>query len=180
MGSLLVITGPPGSGKSTVAQVVADRFDKSALVHGDAFFGFLAKGAIPPWLPESNDQNTVVTEASARASGRYADGGYVVVYDGIVGPWFLGTFAEASGLTSLEYVILLPPVEVCLERVRTRTDHGFTDEAATQKMHEEFAGSTIDTRHVLIDPPNEPDATAQLIISEMARGTLTLHPPLWR
>ena len=180
MGSLLVITGPPGAGKSTVATTVADRFDKSALVHGDAFFGFLSKGAILPWLPESNEQNTVVTEASARAAGRYADGGYAVVYDGIVGPWFLETFAEASGLTGLEYVILLPPVEVCLERVRTRTDHSFTDEAATQKMHDEFAGSAVDTRHVLVDPPSDPDATADLIVNGLGRGTLTHHPPLWR
>jgi len=177
MGSLLVITGPPGAGKSTVATIVADRFDKSALVHGDAFFGFLAKGASPPWLPESNEQNTVVTEASAKAAGRYADGGYLVVYDGIVGPWFLETFAEASGLASLEYVILLPPVEVCLERVSTRTDHGFTDEDATRKMHDEFAVSGVDTQHVLVDPPSDPDATADLIVNELGRGTLTYHPP---
>ena len=65
MGSLLVISGPPGSGKSTVAKLLAARFDPSVLVEGDAFFGFLARGAVPPWLPESNRQNHVVTEAAA-------------------------------------------------------------------------------------------------------------------
>jgi len=45
MPPLLVVTGPPGAGKSTVARLVTDRFEPSALVEGDAFFAFLARGA---------------------------------------------------------------------------------------------------------------------------------------
>jgi cytidylate kinase len=56
MSSRLIVTGPPGAGKSTVARALATRFDRSALVEGDAFFAFVASGAIPPWLPESQDQ----------------------------------------------------------------------------------------------------------------------------
>jgi 2-phosphoglycerate kinase len=48
LADLIVITGPPGAGKSTVAQVVAESFDRSALVTGDTFFGFVAKGYIDP------------------------------------------------------------------------------------------------------------------------------------
>lgn len=53
-------------------------------VEGDAFFAFLARGAIEPWLPESKEQNEVVTRAAASAAGRYAAGGYLTVYDGVV------------------------------------------------------------------------------------------------
>jgi MoxR-like ATPase len=85
MGSLLLVTGPPGAGKSTLARLMADRFEPSALVEGDTFFAFLARGAILPWLPESTRQNEIVTEAAASAAGRYASGGYATVYDGLVG-----------------------------------------------------------------------------------------------
>jgi Mrp family chromosome partitioning ATPase len=40
VGSLLVITGPPGAGKSTMARAVAAAADNSVLVEGDAFFAF--------------------------------------------------------------------------------------------------------------------------------------------
>jgi cytidylate kinase len=172
MGSLLVVTGPPGAGKSTVAQLLAGHFDPSVLVAGDAFFGFLARGAIAPWLPESSDQNEVVTLAAASAAAAYASGGYTTVYDGMVGPWFLPVFAAATGLDRLDYVVLLPPVERCVERVRHRQDHGFDDEDATRKMHAEFAKAAIDPRHVLQEPPDQPDSVAALIMAALANESL--------
>ena len=120
MARLLIVTGPPGAGKSTVARLVVATFEPSVLVEGDAFFGFLRRGAIRPWLPAADRQNQVVTKAAAAASGRYASGGFTTVYDGVVGPWFLPTFANASGLPQLDYVILLPSVARCLEGVPVR------------------------------------------------------------
>lgn len=149
MGSLLVVTGPPGSGKSTVSKLLVQQAGPSALIEGDQFFAFLARDAIEPWLPESHEQNTVVMSAAASATGRFTKGGFVTVYDGVVGPWFLNTFGAATGLTELDYVVLMPSAETCVRRVLTRTGHGFRDEAAARKMHVEFARATVDARHVL-------------------------------
>jgi hypothetical protein len=153
-------------------------FEPSVLVAGDAFFAFLARGAIPPWLPESDAQNQVTIEAAAAAAGRFARGGFATVYDGIIGPWFLPTFGRVCGLESFDYVIVMPSVERCVERVQTRHDHGFSDEDATRKMHHEFANASIDARHQLVDPPDGIDEVARLILDRRATGAFTITHPV--
>jgi cytidylate kinase len=169
---LIVVSGPPGAGKSTVARALADQFDFSALVEGDAFFDFVARGAIEPWLPAAHRQNEAVTQAAAAAAGRYVAAGYATIYDGVIGPWFLGQFAAAAGVVSLHYVVLLPPPEKCVERVAKRAGHGFTDEPATRHMHAEFARAAVAERHMLADWPGTAHDAAQEILRRMRAGTL--------
>lgn len=170
-GSLVVVTGPPGAGKSTVARAVAARFERSVCIDGDAFFAFVANGAIEPWLPEAEAQNATVIEVAAAAAGRYARGEYVAVYDGIVGPWYLDVFTRATGLDALHYVMLLPSVETCRRRVRRRSDHLFRDEAATEHMHQQFSSASIAARHVLDPPPDELDVVVTAVVGMMSAGT---------
>jgi cytidylate kinase len=174
MGDVIVVTGPPGAGKSTVAAHLVDLLDPSALVAGDDFFAFLRNGAISPWLPAARDQNTVVIEAAAAATGRLT-GWADVVYDGILGPWFLDTFLGAAGLESLHYAILLPPLEECLDRVQTRTGHGFTDPDAARHMWDEFAQADIDSRHVIVGHGTDPEDTARDLKTRVRDQTLRFH-----
>jgi cytidylate kinase len=172
MASVVVVTGPPGAGKSTVARALADSFERSVLVAGDAFFAFLARGAIAPWLPAAHGQNEVVVRAAAAATGRFVAGGYLTVYDGVLGPWFLADFAAEAALDHLHYVILLPSVERCVDQVANRLGHGFTDEGATRHMYRQFAQADIDRRHVLADLPASPAETAAEIARRVQAGTL--------
>jgi thymidylate kinase len=146
---LIVVSGPPGAGKTTVATALSRLFDPSALVPGDQFFALIVQGYIAPWTAPAHHQNEVVTGAAGAAAGRLATGGYTVVYDGLIGPWFLETFTAAAKCPFLHYAILLPPESVCLERVRSRADHGFKDQEAARHMYQQFATADADPRYVI-------------------------------
>ncbi len=174
--ALLVISGPPGAGKSTVARLLVDRIEGRGapvvLVEGDRFFDFLAAGFIEPWLPASAAQNEVVVDAAAAATGRFATAGWTTVFDGVIGPWFLDHFLAGAGLDEVDYAVLLPSVERCRQRVASRTDHGFTDLGATTTMHDEFAAADIGPDHRLDTSDETPDTVTEWILAARASGRL--------
>lgn len=75
-GDVLVVSGPPAVGKTTVAGLLAERRSPSVHLHADDFWGFLKTGYIDPWLPAAHNQNVVVVEAACTSAGIFARGGY--------------------------------------------------------------------------------------------------------
>jgi predicted ABC-type ATPase len=168
VGELVVVSGPPGAGKSSVSEHLANRFKPSALVAGDSFFAMIKQGYILPWLPAARVQNTVIIEAAAAAAGRLSEL-CTVVYDGVLGPWLLPTFIRATGLASVHYVILLPSLEMCLERVQRRVGHGFSNLPATRDLYQQFASAAVDTRHLITEPDDQAQL-AELITQQLGDG----------
>jgi cytidylate kinase len=112
-GSVIVLTGPPGAGKSAVARLLAGSRAYGVHLHSDDFWRYIKRGQIAPYLPQARQQNQTVIDALARAASAYAAGGYQVICDGIVGPWFIGAFRARpplpielrAGTPSLSFVM---------------------------------------------------------------------------
>ena len=116
-GRIIIITGSPGTGKSTISSILAkeSNMSKSVNMQTDDFYHYLSKGAIPPYLPESNEQNLIVIEAFLESAKRYARGGYDVIVDGIVEPWFLEPWkALAQEDYEVHYIVLRASMEIRL------------------------------------------------------------------
>jgi predicted kinase len=105
-GQVLILTGTLGTGKTTAASILAREPGTSKVhLHTDDFWGFVKHGRIASYLPEAHEQNRTVMFVLARAAEAYARGGYGVVLDGVVGPWFLPSFLD-----------LAVPLEVSIRR----------------------------------------------------------------
>ncbi len=121
-GQLLLLTGSPGCGKTTIAPLVADRAPLSVCLDLDWFFAKLRSGALEPWRGEAHQQNRVVLSAAASAVATFTAGGYFTVADGILYPFMLDLFVNACKPLGIElnYAVLGAPLSVVLSRVQSR------------------------------------------------------------
>jgi predicted ABC-type ATPase len=174
-GFVLILTGPPGSGKSTVADLLTRQSAvPSAHLHSDDFYaGYLRAGYIDPWLPEAHDQNIVVTKAIAEAAAIYAQGGYFTVLDGIVGPWFLSPFIDAAKRhgVALHYLVLYPDEATSVHRVMTRPGHGLRLEQPVRDLHKQFADLGPYAKHAIDSSTLLPaEVAAEAMVRIASRG----------
>ena len=121
-GILVVLTGPPGAGKSTVGRLVAAEYNPSACIHSDWAYTTIVNGFIRQWEPESDRQNRAVIRSSIAMAARLVECGYFTVIEGIFGPWYLDIVRDELDGHQIRphYVVLRPDIEKCLERAQNR------------------------------------------------------------
>ncbi|MFE6968171.1 AAA family ATPase [Isoptericola sp. NPDC057653] len=176
MGDVVVVTGPPGAGKSAVAAALADLAGRSLLLEADWFFGRWRRGGTDPWLPEAAPQTAVAGRAARAATVEFARTDALVVYDGVLhadDARELATLARDAGAV-VHRAVLLPPVDACLRRVAARTGHGFDDPAATRAMHAAFAAEAVAAPEQAVWSTTDasPREVAREIHDQVAAGAL--------
>jgi len=171
-GPLLLVTGPPGAGKSTIARLLTREWDLAVHVHTDDFYAWIASGYVEPWLPAAQHQNVTIVEAIARVADGLAEGGYAVVVDGILGPWFLDPFRALH--RDVAYVVLRPTLEEAEHRAGHRGDHPLKDLSVVGQMHAAFSELGDLELHAIDSTGSTPEETVTEIHRRFAEGALTL------
>jgi chloramphenicol 3-O-phosphotransferase len=173
-GELLILTGPPGAGKSTIAEALAAA-SEPPVVHlpSDRFWRFIKKGVVPPYLPAARHQNAAVVAALAAAGGAFARNGYFVILDGVVGPWFLDPFRRLG--VSLHYVVLRPSLTVALARAQGRGAEALTLSGPIRDLYRQFSALGEFEAQVIDTSDHTAEDTVAAICAALAEGKFRLE-----
>lgn len=179
---LLLLTGSPGSGKTTVAPLVADHHEPSVCLNLDWFFAKLRRGAIEPWRAEAHAQNRTVLHAAAEACTTFAAEGYVCVAEGILYPFMLDLFAAAGASrgVALHYVVLGAPIDVVQQRIvdrKVEPQHAgaLADATVVDDLWTLFEQQGVAERHWVDTGRGGPDEVAEEVDRRFRAGEFRLE-----
>jgi predicted kinase len=125
---IYLITGVMASGKSTVAQALAERLPRSVHVRGDTFRRFIVNGAAEMTLQLSDAARAELTlrhELAADTACRYAGAGFTVVLQDIVIGNDLPVMIARITVRPLHVVVLAPTADEIASREAARHKTGY-------------------------------------------------------
>jgi predicted kinase len=174
---VLLLTGPPGAGKTTTARILATDFELAVHLESDWFFRSIRSGYIEPWKRESHQQNVTVMRIVAAAAAGYAEAGYFTIVDGIISPnWFLAPLHEALKAAghAVAYAVLRPSLATCRSRMTDRTSGEVADISVVEQLWREFSKLGPLEGHAIDNDDSSPATTAEEILLRLREGQLVV------
>ena len=172
--SILLVTGIMASGKSTVAQLLAERFEKSVHVRGDLYRRMIVNDRLevrPDAGSEELDQLRLRYRLAAQTAETYRDAGFTVVVQDVVIGSMLNEFLSYVRSRPFYVVVLCPDPTAVAAREAGRAKKGYgawTVEALDRVLREETprVGLWLDSSALT------PSETVEAILAKLEEGAV--------
>jgi len=123
-----LISGPMAAGKTTVARLLAGRFERGVHLEGDVFRRKIVSGReemTPEPSPEALDQLRLRYRLAAAAADEYFEAGFSVAVEDVVAGPLLGEYRTMIRSRPCHVVVLFPSLETLRERDAGRAHAGY-------------------------------------------------------
>jgi GrpB-like predicted nucleotidyltransferase (UPF0157 family) len=170
--AVYLITGPMAAGKSTVARLLAARFEQGVYLNGDFFRRSIVAGReemTPSASPQAVEQLQLRYRLGALAADNYFDAGFTVALEDVVAGPALGEYRTTIRSRPCHVIVLLPSMEKVAAREAERLENGYTN-WSVEELYEGFVRSTPRVGIWLDTSDLTPEETVEEILARTASG----------
>lgn len=165
---IYLITGPMAAGKSTVARLLASRFEKGVYLEGDVFRRNIVSGRVdmtPDPSSEAIQQLHLRYQLTAAAADGYFDAGFSVVLEDVVAGPILDDYRSMIRSRPCHVIVLLPSVEAVAAREEERHDKGY-GAWTVEQLYDGFVSETPPVGLWLDTTNLTPEETVEEILTQ--------------
>lgn len=166
---IIIITGTPGSGKTTVAEALSRRLAKSAHVPVDFFRKMIKSGYASPhhWDEEVERQYALAKKNAASTALILANAGFTVIIDDIVHQGWLREWRE--NLQGIDPILIVLQPDLDKAKARNVSREIWTvDETIIENLHRAMSHNTPERGWIVIDNTDQTvDETVNEILGKI-------------
>jgi len=162
---ILILTGPPGAGKSTIGEILANKLEKTALIHTDYIRHMIKNGKSKFDDENWKDQIILGAKNTCSLAKNFYKKGFNVILDDVLSSKYVFN-AYYSNLKKLEpkFILLLPNKDVLKNRDLARGKEAMKERAIL--LHDKFTSFIQKEKrfHVIDSSNHSPEETANKIM----------------
>lgn len=167
--TILLLTGPPASGKNTIAELLAKRLARCAAIDVDLVRQMIVQPGRAPWQSaEQRRQEQLAVSNACSLARNFAAAGYDVVISDVITDASLDEYSMSLRDTPIKTILLLPTENEIMGRLLSRPDYLSRGEITS--VYDQQA--RFDRYDEKLDNTNlEPDAVVEWLLEKWGART---------